>query len=224
VTPRPRAKYRGLGPGVDRADRHAEAHPVDGRDVPVAEGLDERHAPVDVEQPLVGGGDRLGAHVVLADPRQPVGRQRRDAGVGDLGEADVARFGQQYRADADGQILGAGEAFAEVGKRIGKPGPAAHLQQHLGERDACGEHAGCGRAQRAELLGLLQRLETCHVGAVRAGELGDLQRDVLGQALGGLPVGAVELDADPLERLPRIGLKIEPGADVPPARPSRRSR
>jgi hypothetical protein len=108
-----------------------------------------------------------------------------------------------------------------VGKRVGKPGPAAHLQQHLGERDACGEHAGCGRAQRAELLGLLQRLETCQVGAVCAGELGDLQRDVLGQALGGLPVGAVELDADPLERLPRIGLKIEPGADVHPrGRPS----
>ena len=148
-----------VGTSVDRADRHPEAHPVDGGDVPVAQGLDERDAPVDVEQQLVGGGDRLGADVVLADPGEPVWRQRGDAGVGDLGQADVARLGEQDGADADVEVLGAGEAFAEMRERVGEPGPAADLQQHLGERDAGREHRGGGRAQRAQLLGLVERLE-----------------------------------------------------------------
>jgi hypothetical protein len=205
-----------VGAGVDRADRHREAHPVDGRDVPIPQGVDEWDAPVDVEQQLVGCGDRLGAHVVLADPGEPVGRQRRDAGVGDFGQADVARVGEQHRADADVQVLGAGEAFAEMGERVGKPGPAANLQQHLGERDAGREHRGGGRAQPAQLLGLSESFELCQVGPIGAGELGDLQGDVLGQALGGLSVGAVELGAEPVERLLRIGLEAQPGADLGP--------
>jgi hypothetical protein len=127
--------------------------------VPVAENSDERDAPVDVEQQLVGCGDRLGAHVVLADPGESGGRQRRDAGVGDFGQADVARLGEQHRADADVQILGAGEAFAEMSERVGKPGPAANLQQHLGERDAGREHRGGGRAQPAQRLELSESFE-----------------------------------------------------------------
>ncbi len=36
----------GVRAGVDGADRDPEAHAVDGGDVPVAEDLDERYAPV----------------------------------------------------------------------------------------------------------------------------------------------------------------------------------
>jgi len=36
-----------VGSGVDRGDRDLEAHPIDGRDVPVAEALDEWDGLVD---------------------------------------------------------------------------------------------------------------------------------------------------------------------------------
>ena len=57
--------------------------------------------------------------------------ERWDAGLRDVGQADVARLGQQHRADTDVQVLGAGAAFAEVGERVGEAGPGADLQEHL---------------------------------------------------------------------------------------------
>ncbi|MDQ6805021.1 MAG: hypothetical protein M3065_08615 [Actinomycetota bacterium] len=42
---------------------------------------------MDLEQQLIGGGDRLGAHIVLADPRQPRVGQRGDPGVRDVFDA-----------------------------------------------------------------------------------------------------------------------------------------
>jgi hypothetical protein len=139
-------------------------------------------ASVEAEQVLVGGGDRLGAGVVLADPRQPVVRERREARLRDLAQADtggtliIARPGEQHRADADVQVLTAGAALAEVGERIGKPGPSTDLQQHFRERDAVREHVGDGRAQRAQPLRFVERLELAEVAAIGPGDLSDLPR------------------------------------------------
>ena len=47
-----------------------------------------------------------------------------------------------------------------------------------------------------------------------AGDLRDLQGDVLWQALGGLLVGAVKLAGEPLERLLRLGVEVKAGADL----------
>jgi electron transfer flavoprotein alpha/beta subunit len=71
----------------------------------------------------------VSARTVLADPRKPRVRQRRDAGVRDVVQADVAGFGEQDGADADVQVLDAGAALAEVRERIGEGGPAADFEQ-----------------------------------------------------------------------------------------------
>jgi hypothetical protein len=211
VTPRPRAKYRGLGPVW--IERTAEAHPVDGGDVPLAEGPYQRDLPVDVKQPLVGGGDRLGANVVLLDPRESVVVQRRDAGVRDLAQGDVARFGEQDRAHADVKVRGPGAALAEMREALGEAGPRADLEQHLGERHPRREHPVDDLAQPAEVVGLLQGVELAEIGAVGPGDRGDRQRGVLVKARCCLPVGAVELFAELLERACRVDRKVQPGAD-----------
>jgi hypothetical protein len=46
-----------------------------------------------------------------------------------------------------------------MGERVGKPHPAADLEQDFGERDAGREHRGGRRAQCAQLLGLVERFE-----------------------------------------------------------------
>ena len=128
----------------------------------------------------------------------------------DLAQADVARLGEQHRADADVQVLGAGAAFAEVRERGGEAGPAADLQQHLGERDAGREHPVVDLAQPAQLFGLVQGLELAEVRTVDAGDRRDLKRDVLVEALGGLLVRAVQLGAEPLESVCRVGSEVRP--------------
>src|SRR4051812_4251154 len=52
---------------------------------------------------------------------------------------------------------------------------------------------------------------------------GDLQGNVLGQPLDRLPVGAVELAAEPIERLPWVGLEVQAGADLRSRGPPRRA-
>jgi hypothetical protein len=160
--------------------------------------------------------DRLGADVVLADPGKPVVGERRDAGLRNVSEADVARLGQQHRADADVQVLGAGAAFAEMSERVGESTPAADLQEHFGERDTIGQHPGGGFTERGQLFGLIERFELCEVGAVGARDLGDLQREVVVEPLGRLTVGAVELTGEQLERPLRRGLEAHAGADLRP--------
>jgi hypothetical protein len=48
-----------------------------------------------LDQPGVRCGDRVGAHVVLLNMRQPVPGQGRDCGLGDWGEPDVAALPPQ---------------------------------------------------------------------------------------------------------------------------------
>lgn len=76
-------------------------------------------AGVDGQQQLVGGGDGLGANEFWLTHDSRLG-QRRAAGLRDLGQADVARLGEQRRADTRVEILGAGAALAEMCERIGK--------------------------------------------------------------------------------------------------------
>jgi len=89
-----------VGAGVDRADGDAEAHPVDRRDMSVAERCDERDLRVHLEQEVVGGGDRLGAHVVLADPRKA-----RYVNAGTPGCATSCKLMLQASASRTAQML-----------------------------------------------------------------------------------------------------------------------
>ena len=140
---------------------------------------------------------------------------RWDAGLRDLGQADVARLGEQHGADADARVLGACAA-AEVGERVGVVGPGADLQEHFGERDTIGQHRRGDRAEPCQLLGFIKRLELAEVGAVGAGDLGDVKRQVGLEALGGLPVGAVQLGAELIECPLWLRGEAQAGADLRP--------
>jgi len=66
--------------------------------------------------------------------------------------------------------------------------------------------------------GLIECLELAEVGPVVAGDLGDLERENGVEALGGLPVRAVQLSAELLKRSLRRGVEAQTGADLRPRR------
>ncbi|MGO9901627.1 MAG: hypothetical protein ACLP0J_18515 [Solirubrobacteraceae bacterium] len=105
-----------------------------------------------------------------------------------------------------------------MGERVGETGPAADLQEHFGERDTIGQHPCRGRAEGGQPFGLIECFEFAEVGSVVAGDLGDLEREVGVEALGGLSVGAVQLSAELLERALRRGVEAQAGADLRPCR------
>jgi len=51
--------------------------------------------------------------------------------VGDRGQADVARLGDQQRGHADRQAVHPGAPLADVGVFVQEPGPAVDLQQQV---------------------------------------------------------------------------------------------
>jgi MinD-like ATPase involved in chromosome partitioning or flagellar assembly len=68
--------------------------------------------------------------------------------------------------------------------------------------------------QLALTLGFVKRFELAEVGSVGAGDLGDVKRQVVVEALGGLPVGAIELGAELLECPLWLRVKAQARADL----------
>jgi hypothetical protein len=130
------SEVAGVGSGVQGADGDDEAQAVGGGDLAAAPGLGERDVDLGVDEPGGGGGDRVAADVVLVGPGQPGPAERRVAGLHDRFEADVAGLGDQDRADAHAEVLGAGSAFGHVGELGQEPGPSGDFEQHVGQVDA----------------------------------------------------------------------------------------
>ena len=102
------AEVLAVGAGVDGADRDDEPQAVGRGDLAAAPGLRQRDLGLGVDQPGVGAGQGLGPDVVLLDPGQPAAGQGRDVGADQRLQPDVARLGQQHRAEADVEVGHAG--------------------------------------------------------------------------------------------------------------------
>jgi hypothetical protein len=127
------AEVTGIASRMDRADRHDEPQSVGGRQLSTAQVFGQRQPDVHVDQPYVGVGDRIGAHVALLDPRESRTRQGWDLWPDQRLEANVARLGQQDGTHADGQIVGARSLFTDVSEVRGETGPGLDLQQQFGQ-------------------------------------------------------------------------------------------
>jgi hypothetical protein len=76
---------------------------------------------VRLDQACIGVGDRIGAQVVVLDPRQSSACEGLHLRSHQWFEADVACLGQQRGAHADRQIVGASAVFVDVVKSEAKP-------------------------------------------------------------------------------------------------------
>ena len=60
-------------------------------------------------------------------------RERRIGGIDEGLDTDITGLGSQNRADAQGQVVHAGGAFADVREFVGETGVAVNLQKGVGE-------------------------------------------------------------------------------------------
>jgi len=123
------AEVFGVRAGVYRADWNDEADSVGRGQFPAAQSLRQRERRVDVDEAVVGGGDRVGADIALLDPRQSGTCECGELRARQWLEADVAGLGQQHGAHADRQIVSSRAMLIDVGEVRGEAGPGLHLQQ-----------------------------------------------------------------------------------------------
>ena len=99
------AEVLAVGAGVEGADRDDEPQAVGRGDLPAAPGLRQRDLrPGQSTSRALALDQGLGADVVLLDPGQSAAGQGRDVGADQRLQADVARLGQEHRAQADVEI------------------------------------------------------------------------------------------------------------------------
>jgi len=101
--------------------------------VAAAPGAGERDAVLGCDEGGVRPGQGFGPNVVLPHPAQPRSAQRRIVAPDQWFEPGVAGFGQQYGADAGGDVASPRATLAGMGKPAGKADAGVHLKQHLGQ-------------------------------------------------------------------------------------------
>jgi hypothetical protein len=119
--------------GVDGAVGNHEAQPVDRGDLAAAPAGRQLQGGVVVDDPRVGGDQRLRADVVAGDVLQSRPLARGDGLIDQRGVADVARLRDQDGADAGLQLRQAGARFVPVGEAVEESGLGGDLQQLVGQ-------------------------------------------------------------------------------------------
>ena len=119
--------------GVDGAVGDHEPQPVDRGDLAAAPAGRELEPGVVVDDPGVGGDQRLGADVVAGDVFQSRFAQRGNALVDQRLVADVAGLRDEHGADADVQVREAGVGLVLVGEAVEEPCLGRDLQQQVGQ-------------------------------------------------------------------------------------------
>ena len=120
-------KYFGFGPALRVRTGTTNREAVGRGDLAAAPGLSQGDLGLVVDQPGVGLGDGLGPDVILLDPGQPASGQRRDIRADQGLQADVARLGQEYRAEAQVEVADPCVTLADVAEFAGEVGPGQDL-------------------------------------------------------------------------------------------------
>ncbi len=107
----------------------------------------------------------VGADVVVGDPVQPVAGEWRSGFVGDRGEPDVARVGDEQRGDGYVEPGSLGGGAADVAVLVEERHPRVHLDGEVGDFDL-GEQFFDLVAQLGEAVGLVGGVEGCDDDAV----------------------------------------------------------
>ena len=159
--------------------------------------------------------DGLGADVILLDPGEPASGQRRDVGADQGLQADVARLGQEHRAEAQVEVVDPGIALADVAEFAGELGPGQDFQEDLGQVHP-GQPRGHVPAEIDQADGLVQLVQRGERQDVASARPLDRHGGVGRQVFRGPPVGFVELLAEPLQFRSRRGRPPQGPADARP--------
>jgi len=120
--------------------------------------LREADQALSCNQPGIGASDCFGPHVVLLNPQvSPTGKCRYITAYKGL-QVDVARFGDQHGAQADGPVGNSSGAFADVGELVAKPCASMDLEQRFRQIDTR-EYMHPQREQRGRIIQFVKRCE-----------------------------------------------------------------
>ena len=125
-----------IGTGIQGPNRDDEAQAISRGHFTPTPFLGQRQGGLRSDEVGIRSGQALGPEIVLLHPIEPPPRQRGDIGPHDRFESDMTGFGEQNRAQTDGQVPDPCGSFTDVGEFMRKPRARVDFKEHLREIDS----------------------------------------------------------------------------------------